>query len=670
MENTSKELSKEEPIKEESEVPSFGIRIRRFLFGGPQDLRDRTLFRRIALIPFLAWVGLGADGLSSSSYGPEEAFRTFGQHTYLALPLVFVTAFTVFLISTAYSRIIEKFPYGGGGYVVATKLLGRRVGVVSGCALLVDYFLTITVSISAAGDALFSFLPLAWHGGKLPLEFLFISGLTLLNIRGVKESVLSLTPIFALFILTHILLIGGIVIGNLSDVPVLAQDLKSGFEGGLSSLGSFGLILLFVYAYSLGGGTYTGLEAVSNGLPIMREPKVETAKRTMRYMASSLAFTAAGLLLCYLLIRAEPMEGKTLNAILAEGFAPDSGWGPLFVVLTLLTEALLLIVGSQTGFIDGPRVMANMAIDSWFPRRLISLSERLTMQNGILIMAFGSLAALFYTKGDVHHLIVMYSINVFLTFSLSMLSMLRYYLREREREQDAVRMILLFGTGLVFCSIILIVTILVKFPEGGWITLLVTGSLIAFCFAIRKHYSTLSLKMQKLERTLSDLPFPSNTTLEKLDPSKPTAGILVVGYGGLGIHTTFNIFRFFGNYFKNLVFISIGVIDSGEFKGEGSVEALRERTEGSLKKFEDLARRLGIPSTYRMEIGTDPVEKAEELCHRVAKEFPRITFFAGQVIFQRERWYQRILHNETAFDIQKRLHWEGLTMVILPVRIR
>src|SRR5215470_19797649 len=145
-------------------------RVKQLLFGRPRDLKDRRLFHRLSLIPFLAWVGLGADGLSSSAYGPEEAFRTLGTHSYLAVALAGVMAGTVLIISMAYSRIIEEFPHGGGGYLVATKLLGDRAGVVSGAALLVDYFLTITVSIAAAGDALFSLLPLAWQPLKLGVE--------------------------------------------------------------------------------------------------------------------------------------------------------------------------------------------------------------------------------------------------------------------------------------------------------------------------------------------------------------------------------------------------------------------------------------------------------------------------------------------------------------------
>src|SRR3989441_4905909 len=146
-------------------------RLRRVVFGAPKDVRDPNAFHQLSLVALLAWVGLGADGLSSSAYGPEEAYRQLGEHTYLALLLACATALTVFIISYAYSRIIEHFPHGGGGYVVASELLGPKLGVVSGCALLVDYVLTITVSIAGGGDAVFGVFPQEFHQYKLPVEF-------------------------------------------------------------------------------------------------------------------------------------------------------------------------------------------------------------------------------------------------------------------------------------------------------------------------------------------------------------------------------------------------------------------------------------------------------------------------------------------------------------------
>src|SRR5258706_14408941 len=143
------------------------LRLRRFIFGAPKDVKDPDAFHKLSLVALLAWVGLGADGLSSSAYGPDEAFRQLGEHTGLAVFLAIGMALTVFIISYGYSRIIERFPSGGGGDVVATQLLGKRTGVGFGAALLVDYGLTITISISSGAGASFSVLPADWQGGQL-----------------------------------------------------------------------------------------------------------------------------------------------------------------------------------------------------------------------------------------------------------------------------------------------------------------------------------------------------------------------------------------------------------------------------------------------------------------------------------------------------------------------
>jgi len=647
---------------------NLGTRLRHLVIGRPRDLADRSIYHHLSLIAFLAWVGLGADGLSSSAYGPEEAFKTLQEHSYLAFGLAGLMAVTVLIISAAYSRIIEQFPHGGGGYVVATKLLGKGAGVVSGSALLVDYVLTITVSIAAAGDALYSLKP-EWSAWKLPSEVLFIIFLTVLNLRGVRESVITLTPVFLIFVITHVILITGGILAHTSQFPETIQHARAGFSSGVATLGIGGLLLRFIHAYSLGGGTYTGIEAVSNGLAIMREPRVRTAKRTMLYMGTSLAFTASGLLFCYLLWHVEPVEGKTMNAVLTERFVQVVPLGKVFVFLTLISEGALLVVAAQAGFVDGPRVLANMAVDSWMPRRFAALSDRLTTQNGIVLMGLASLAALLYTQGDVGHIVVMYSINVFLTFSLSMLAMLLHSLRTKEPGGRSWGHVVLFSIGLLLCVTILVITVMEKFLLGGWVTLVVTGSVIALAFIIHRHYGTITGKLGTLYAQLTDMPKITGGTLADPDPTKPVGAILVAGYGGLGLHTFLNIFRQFPNHFKGVVFVSVGVIDSREFKGEGTVEALEANVEENLKKYVEFSRGQGIAASYRMAIGTDAVAEGEKLCLDVAKEFPQITFFAGKILFQKEKWYQNLLHNETAMAIQKRLQWAGKTVVVVPARV-
>jgi K+ transporter len=314
--------------------------------------------------------------------------------------------------------------------------------------------------------------------------------------------------------------------------------------------------------------------------------------------------------------------------------------------------------------------MGNMAIDLWFPRRFAALSERLTMQDGVLLMGISSLALLLYTHGSVSALVVMYSINVFLTFSLSQYGMISYYLKRRKRETSWKRYIMVHLLGFILCLTILIITLVVKFEEGGWMTLLITGCLITLCYIIRGHYRN----VRKGARSLDDILMGMYLEGSKVntDPCKPddmTAVLLVGGYNGFGLHSFLSIFRTFPNVYKNFIFVSVGEIDSGSFKGVEEMEALKRYVEDGLKKYVNLARKLGFAADFRVDIGIDVVETATTLCQTVAGEYARSTVFAGQLIFQKQSLFQRFLHNETAFAIQRRLQWEGIAMMILPIRV-
>ncbi|MDP9033965.1 MAG: APC family permease, partial [Myxococcota bacterium] len=685
-------------------------KIRPLLFGAPKDVHSEQTFHSISLVAMLAWVGLGADGLSSSAYGPEAAFRELVSNGHdfssLAVGLALGTALTVFIISYAYSRIIEHFPSGGGGYVVATKLLGPRFGVVSGSALLVDYVLTITTSIASGGDAVFSMLPRRWFGpaalhlapedlgtwadpvqrSKLIVEIAAIGVLIVLNIRGVKESVQAILPIFMAFIVTHAILLGVAIFGNLGEVESVARETSVNYGHTVATLGTFGALLLFVRAYSLGGGTYTGIEAVSNGVQIMREPKVRTAKNTMGLMATSLAITAGGIILAYLLVHAQPADDKTMNAVLLNRVA--GGWhlgdwkiGYWFVSIALASEAGLLLIAAQAGFVDGPRVMANMAVDSWMPHRFAALSERLSMQNGVLLMGATSIVALVYTHGNVEKLVVMYSINVFLTFSLSNLGMTRFWLQHRRTQSDWYKHLPVHVIGLGLCLTILIVTVLEKFTAGGWLTLVVTSVLVAMCLGIKRHYKKVVAAIRRLDVELADPlsdepgpPIPSLPSVEPAPPSsidrtQPTAVLFVGGYGGLGRHALLTLLRMFPSHFKGVVFCSVAVIDSGVFKGIDEVHELERRVQQALDKYVAYAAWLGLPAESAFGTGIEVAVEADRLAKELVQKYPKALFVAGQLIFEEETFVTRVLHNETAFMIQRRLQHAGVPMVVLPVRL-
>jgi hypothetical protein len=472
----------------------------------------------------------------------------------------------------------------------------------------------------------------------------------------------------------HVFAIGLGIFPRASEISSVASETYQRSIGDLQGLGLWATLLIILHAYSLGGGTYTGIEAVSNGLQALREPRVETGKRTMLYMAVSLAFTASGLLFCYLLNRVAHEPGKTLNATLFTKiyggfFSTDIAY--VMVILTLITEAAILLVAAQAGFIDGPRVLSNMAVDSWVPHRFSHLSDHLVTQHGVWFMGLAALAFLFYTGGDVRLLVVMYSINVFLTFSLSQLGMCRHWLAVRKTERLWLRKALVNGLGLFFTATILTVTVVVKFAEGGWVTVIVTSAFVLLCYGVRLHYEHVRSALKRLDDTLLNIPFPPglNKPIPAKDPAAPTAVLVVQDFDGLAIHSLLSIARLFPDHFRNVVFVSVGVIDSGRFKGQAEIENLRRLKEDDLKSFVDVANCLGWYGEYRYALGIDLIDELEKLSKGVAREFPKSVFFAGKLVFQRENFLTRWLHNQTPFTLQQRLQFEGLEMMILPIRV-
>ncbi|PWB73633.1 amino acid transporter [candidate division GN15 bacterium] len=655
-------------------------RLKQFFIGGSRDLQDRSLFHALSLTAFLAWIGLGADGLSSSCYGPEEAFLTLGGHNYLGLLVAFGSAITVFVISASYSQIIELFPTGGGGYLVASKMLNPTLGMVSGCALMIDYVLTIALSVASGTDAFFSFLPVEYQSFKLVFACAGVILLIVMNLRGVRESVVPLIPIMLAFVFLHAFAIVYSFFDHAARIPQVIESTARQVSDTGAALGTFGLLFLLLKSYSFGAGTYTGIEAVSNGLPVIREPRVENGRRTMRYMAISLAFMVTGLMTAYLLYHVEYTPGRTLNAVLFESIS--ASWHPsvarAFVLTTLLSEAALLFVAAQTGFLGGPRVLANMAIDRWFPTRFTMLSDRLVTQNGILLMGGAALALLIATGSSVKFLVVLYSITVFITFFLSQLGMVRHWWEVRKTFKRWIHKITINGIGLTLTTFILITVSVLKFNDGGWLTLLVTGLLVAIALRVRRHYRWTERQLGRLNELMVSAAAVSEKhhansapgcPAPPCDPKARTAVLLVNGFNGLGIHTLLNVMRLFEGSFKNFVFAQVGVVDVGNFKGSSEVEHLKEHIESEGKRYVNYLRHHGIYAESRCSIGVDVVDELEQLVTQIREQFPQSVLFGGQLVFEKENFTTRMLHNYTIFAVQKRLYHQGIPIVILPIRV-
>jgi amino acid transporter len=660
-------------------LSDFARRARTLIIGGARSVEDPELFKKMSLVALLAWVGLGADGLTSSAYGPEEAFLALGARVPLGIFVAAATAITIFIIAASYSQIVEVFPGGGGGYLVASKLLTPGLGMASGCALLVDYVLTISLSIAAGADALFSSLPAYLQPYKLVTAAAAILLLMVLNLRGVRESVMSLTPIFLLFLITHVVAIVYPLVVHLPRLGDYAARTVTEVNVGVSGLGTLGVVFLILRAYSMGAGTFTGIEAVSNAMPILREPRVATAKKTMRYMAVSLAFMAAGLMVGYILYDVKSEAGRTLNATLfnriIEGWGP---LGPLFVTVTLLSEAVFLFAAAQTGFLSAPRVLSYMSMDRWFPQQFSLLSERFVIKNGLALTGIAALLTLILTGGSVRFMVVLYSINVFITFTLSQLGMVRHWLRSRGDNPAWRKKIAVNGVGLVLTLFILVSMIVLKFGDGGWITIFVTGALMLVAVSINNFYRRTQKQLTHLDglvqvveatRTENHRGTAGRRRRPRYNAKARTAVILVSGFNGMGLHPLFNVVRLFGKGVKNFFFIQAGIIDAESFKGKDELERLESHVQESLDKYVDYVRNQGFYARGLPLVATDVVDGISSLALEVFREHPNSIFFGGRIVFREETILTRMLYNYVTFAVQRRLHQNGIPFVIVPVPV-
>jgi len=649
-------------------------KLKELLIGKPLNALNPKIREHIALVAIIAWIGLGADGLSSSAYGPEEAFLALGQHTGIGIFLAFATAITVFLIALSYNQVIELFPNGGGGYKVATHLLGPYAGVVSGSALIVDYVLTIAVSTASGVDAIFSLVPVAYTTHKLIFAMGAIVLLVILNLRGMKESIRVLLPLFLGFLITHVTIILAGVMFHHEGLVNIMPNAKHEILHMSETIGWVGALAIFLRAYSLGGGTYTGLEAVSNNVNILAEPRVRTGKLTMLYMAISLSFTAGGIILLYLLWHAHPAEGKTLNAVVFEKIITQFGFSHYWLPVILFFEAALLFVGANTGFLGCPSVMSNMAVDKWLPRQFRELSNRLVAQNGILIAGIAAIFILKWTNGKVSTLVILYSINVFLTFSLSLLGLTVYWIKSRKTKPYWWRKLILSFTGFIVCVSILIITLIEKFKEGGWLTVLITTCVIMFCFIVRNHYRKVGSKLGE-----ADVLFASHFNYAELNKrnlipitnkNAKTAVFFVTKHYGAGLHALLWVRRLFPDVFTNYIFLTSGEIDSQTMANDEIFKTqYRKDLHHILENYRYFCTEHDLPSEGLFSYGINETTELIKLTDFIQQDYPNCIFFASKLVFVDETWWSRLLHNNTLAILQRELHLQGKQMVILPMKI-
>ena len=485
---------------------------------------------------------------------------------------------------------------------------------------------------------------------------------------------LSLVPIFALFVITHAIVIIYAFSIHLKDASAVVNSTITDVHNVTSGMGFAALLFIILHSYSMGAGTYTGIEAVSNAVPVLREPRVKTAKRTIHLMAISLAFMAAGLLFAYIFYNVVHEPGKTLNAILFKNVAKSRGtFDEYFVVATLISEAGLLFVAAQTGFLDGPRVLTNMALDRWVPTKFATLSDRFVTQNGILIMGISALIMVFLTQGSVELLVIFYSIAVFITFILSQAGMVRHWWKSKAKIKDWKKKLIINGVGLFLTVLILISVIMVKFNEGGWITLFIIAVFVGVVLVIKRHYEYASELIKELNVKIINFSecedIIKNDTPDKVDMQDKAAVLLVNDFNGFGIPTLSNLFKLFGGICKNFVFVQIGVIDAGVFKGVEEIKGLQVEVNKDVDKYIRLISSYGYYAESFTSIGTDVVHEIVTLAPDILIKFSNAVFFDGQIVFPDDSMVTRWLHNYTVFSSQRKLYTDGIPFVVLPIKV-
>jgi amino acid transporter len=423
-----------------------------------------------------------SDALSSVAYATEEillvlvAVGTAALH--LAMPIAITITGLLVIVAISYYQTIHGYPSGGGAYIVAHENLGVWPGLVAAAALLIDYVLTVAVSITAGILAIISAAPelLPW---RVHLCLLAILIIVWGNLRGVRESgTIFAIPTYAfLFLFLGLILVGltRLVTGSLSAVSAPA------FPEGVDGFKAL-TTLLVLRAFASGCAAMTGVEAISNGVPAFQKPEADNAGKTLVVMATLLGVMFLGITFLARALSIIPVEHESVVSQIGRQVF---GTGPLYLAFQAAT-ALILVLAANTAFADFPRLSSILARDGYAPRQLANLGDRLVFSNGIVALAVLAAALVIIFGGHTHGLIPLYAVGVFLSFTLSQAGMVRHWLKTQERGWRTKATI--NGFGAVATGVVLCVVVESKFTQGAWIIVLLIPALVVLFRSVHQHY--------------------------------------------------------------------------------------------------------------------------------------------------------------------------------------
>ena len=631
--------------------------LKRILVGRPygnERLSHTLLPKRIAL-PVYA-----SDALSSAAYAPDEILLTLALAGVTAVtlsPWVGLAVVVVLLtVVASYRQNVHAYPSGGGDYEIASSNLGKPAGLTVASALLVDYVLTVAVSMSSAAHYLVTAVP-AFNGMQALIAVVGVAVLVLVNLRGIREA-------GALFAVPTYLFMASVLgmcafgafqaaTGNLADSPSADFDLvpESGLDNGLVGLaGAF----LLLRAFSSGAAALTGVEAISNGVPTFRKPKSTNAATTLLLLGVVSASMLAGILALASATKVrvvqDPTTQLTLNGnpvgpeyvqhpVISQLAETVFGDGSILFYVVVAATGLILVFASNTAFNGFPVLASILAKDGFLPRQMRTRGDRLAFSNGIIALGLGALALIFVFDADVTRLIQLYIVGVFVSFTASQLGMIRHWtgkLRterspEARRRMQRSRVINAFGFGMT--ALVLLIVLVTKFTHGAWIALLAMGGLYLMMFTIRSHYDSVARELS-VEDDHQGLALPSRVNAVILVSKVHKPALRALAYARASRPSSLNAI----------------IVDIDP-----------EDTERVMEEWERM--QIPVPLTVLSSPYRETVSPVLNYLREARRIAPRELFVVYIPEYVVGRWWEQLVHNQTALRIKARLHFEPGIMV-------
>ncbi len=605
--------------------------IKHFLIGSP--LPNEAMGKK-RLNKIRALAAFSPDALSSIAYANQEIFLGLviagSQGLQLSFPIALAITLLLSIVAVSYSQTIRAYPSGGGSYVVAKENLGTFPGLIAAAALLVDYVLTASVSLTAGVAEIASAFPSIWPY-RVPLALFLLGIIMLLNLRGLRETGTAMAIPVYLFLFSFITMIffgiGRALLGltgptSLASVaPQAVQPLT---------------FFLVMHAFATGCTALTGIEAISNGVPAFQPPETQNARRTLLVMAFLMGFLFLGSmgLTQYLGVVAGAEE--TILSALARTLLGNT---PAYYLVQFSTLAILA-VAANTSFAGFPRIAAILANDRFLPRQLFNLGDRLVFNNGIVLLAGVSALLILIFGGDSHALIPLFAVGAFSAFTLSQAGMVRHWVRSKEKDWMAKAFV--NGLGALVTALTLLVVGISKFAEGAWISVLIIPVIVRIFFNIRRHYDSVAKQL-----SLKGLP-PS------LRPSPPCRVVIPVSGVHRGMIDAVNFARSISND-VTAVFIDI---DPSQDE-----EALSRRWNAW---FPDIPL-VVVPSPYRSIV--EPLIDFLDKIDREQNDGQQAVLVLPELVPARS--WQEVLHNQSGALIKRALLFQrrqsGFQRVIIDV---